>query len=44
MNIIQAISAKLEANKDLVEKSKSGRIIWQVIKDGTIKIILQPDI
>ena len=44
MNIIQAISAKLEANKDLVEKAKFGRITWRVTSDGKIEVKLQPEI
>ena len=42
--VVGAIIAKLDANKDLVEKAKAGHIIWRVSADGKVEIKLQPEV
>lgn len=42
--IIAAINQKLERNRSELDKSRFGRVIWRVDKNGKVDIDLEPRI
>jgi len=43
--IIAAITAKMQANVEIVEKSaKYGRLTWRTTRDGQVEIELEPKV
>ena len=42
--LIRAITAKLEANVEVIAKARSGRLTWRWSKQGVLEIRVSPEL